>query len=97
MSSGGVQYTDFNGTELAHIPGANDPTGILPGVENSDYLIIRDLLPYDTGDGIYGILFEPIDGQITGMQIDGIIPEQATLSLLLVGSLAAIRKRRTIR
>ena len=93
----GCQYTDYNGTFPVYVPGGNTPTDSLPGVENSDYVIIRGLQPYDTGDGIYGIRFDTFDGQITGMQIDGVVPEPATLSLLLIGSLATIRKRRTIR
>ncbi len=89
---------DLNGSHSSgDIVLGNTPTGILPGTQNVDYIVFHDLEPFDTGDGIYGIYFDTFDGQITGMQIKGVVPEPASLSLLLLGSLTAIRKRRAFR
>ena len=82
------------GADLGGYP-ANTPAGSMPGTLNADYFIFNNVAPYyrtDTCD--YAITFYAFDGIMTGLQIDGVVPEPATLSLLALGALGLLRRRK---
>lgn len=70
------------------------PTYVLPGVNDTDYVLMT-IVAKDFGNGQIGfqIAEGSIDGTLLGLQI-GDVPEPATLSLLVCGGLALIRRRR---
>jgi hypothetical protein len=73
-------------------PGADGWT--LPGTEGDggDYFLIDDLQPFEIEPGKWGVEINP-DGNITGLQISGMVPEPSSLALLAAVSLLATRRR----
>ncbi|UCE60152.1 MAG: PEP-CTERM sorting domain-containing protein [Phycisphaerales bacterium] len=93
--NGGFLVQDANGSQAYFYgdPGADGWS--LPGSQGNggDYFLVSGLMPYDTGNGEYGLWFS-LDGTITGLQISGPIPEPSSLILLLLGGLALLRRTR---
>ena len=82
------------GPLLGGYPG-NTAAGPMPGTLNADYFIFNNVAPYYRPDNCdYAITFLMFDGVMTGLQIDGVVPEPATLSLLALGALGLIRRRK---
>lgn len=82
-------FTSASGTETVAF---GSPTYVLPGVANSDYFLITRFATLVTNDD-YGFTIDGFDGQILGMQIEGVVPEPASVGLLALGGLAMLRRR----
>jgi hypothetical protein len=89
----GFSVVDANGNHSTAF--SNRPTYALPGVLNSDYRLLTDLVPFDTGGGVFGIRLNGIDGNIGGFQLEGPLPEPGALALLVPALLLSLRRRRT--
>lgn len=66
----------------------------LPGVAGQDYFLLSPRFPMDLGGGQFGFTLGGFDGAVVGMQISGLVPDPATLSLLALGGMAILRRRR---
>ena len=93
--NGGFNFQDANGTRSFFFgnPGADGWS--LPGTEGNggDYFLVPGVMPYDLGGGVFGVQFG-LDGTITGLQIDGAVPEPGSLLLLGLGGMALLRRKR---
>ena len=94
--NGGFNVQDANGSHGFF--GFGDPGAdgwSLPGVEGDggDYFIVNGLVPFDVGGGVYGLEFQ-LDGDITGLQMNGVVPEPSTLLLIAFGLPLFRRSRR---
>ena len=96
--NGGFNVTDASGS--VGFQGFGDPTYLLPGVQGGgptndpgDYVRFDGLQPYDLGGGVYGLAFS-LDGLVTGVQIQGVIPTPATIVMAGFAGIPVLRRRR---
>ena len=104
MMSAMAQFrVEISGVGLTQLPGDANNDGV---VDAADYIIVKTHIGQATGAGSADGDFDN-DGTVdwddlqtllgainTGGGVEGAIPEPATLGLLVLGSLAVIRKRR---
>lgn len=96
--NGGFDVRDNTG--FVGFQGFGDPTYALPGVQGGgptddpgDYMRFDNLQPYDIGGGVYALEFS-LDGLVTGVQIQGVIPTPATIVLAGFAGIPAFARRR---
>ncbi len=94
--NGGFSVRDASGWQGFF--GFGDPSADgwgLPGTEGNggDYFHITNLVPANLSQGNIGLLFQ-LDGTVTGLQINGPVPEPTTLALLALGGMALLRRSR---
>ncbi len=68
---------------------AGPPTYTMPGVAGQDYALYTGMIPFDLGEGIYGIQLSNFDGAVTGFQISA-VPVPAAIWLFGSGLLGII-------
>lgn len=89
-NNSGFRLTHGGGSQVVAL---GNPTYTLPGTANQDYFLFTDLAPAPVPGGFGFTLFD-FDGQVLGAQIEGVIPEPASLTLLCAGGVALLRRRR---
>jgi hypothetical protein len=87
----GFQMVDASGPHFTAF--GNTPTYGLPGVVNSDYRRLDNLIAFDTGGGVIGLRLQGLDGNIGGFQLSGPLPEPASLSYLVLVLPSMLRRR----
>ena len=96
--SGGTDVDVHHAGGTASMSQGDFPGFLLPGQVNGDFLLFNGLNPVDQGGGEFGFLVTVSGGiaqpaRVGGLQVQGVVPEPATLGLLLVGAVSLWRFR----
>lgn len=74
----GFSLTDANNSVFGIVGSSH--SYILPGILGQDYVLFSGKVPYDLGNGVYGLEFSGIDGLITGVQLSGALPPSTAIA-----------------
>ncbi|WP_400078130.1 hypothetical protein [Winogradskyella sp. R77965] len=80
-------YVEFGNTttfDITHADGTistqpnSEPTWLLPGEINKDYILVENIKPYEISNGVYGFKIDNLnsDGAIMGFQLKGLVTNQ---------------------